>query len=217
MIFGVDCFPANIKARIEGLMGARTLFFTVLFLFSFSACTPDPPDPEESDQSQVETLRAEVQETLSDLTDAMNRHDPDEVFSYYRRGEEFLYLGCTDVLLGWQAFSVRVGNYYRANPDVTFQQEVIRLQVLSPSVAVAASRGSSSEAEALFWTQVLVREDGEWRITYEHESWPGCSPPPVAHPFTMPSDSVGLLPSKLFRSHITDRSFHDRWISLSGN
>jgi hypothetical protein len=192
VIFGLDCSPANNKARIEGLMSARTLFFTVLSLLAVSACGPVS---EESDQSQLDTLRAEVQKTLSDLTEAMNQHDPDAIFRYYRSGEEFLYLGCTDVLLGWRAFSIRVGSYYRANPDVTFQQEVIRIQVLSPSVAVAALRGSSSDAEALFWTQVLVKEDGEWRITYEHESWPGCSPPPVAHPFTVPSDSVGLLPS----------------------
>jgi hypothetical protein len=187
VIFGVGSSHSNTEQRIDKLMGARGVLFTGLFLFATLACAPAS---EELDPDRVQALKLEVQQTLSDLTEAMNRHDPNEVLSYYRSGEEFLYLGCTDVLLGWQAFSVRAGNYYRANPDVVFQQEVIRIQVLSPSVAVAALRGSSSEVEALFWTQVLVKEDGAWGIAYEHESWPGCSPPPVPHPFTTPADTT---------------------------
>jgi hypothetical protein len=69
-----------------------------------------------------------------------------------------------------------------------------RVQVLSPTAAVALQRGSSSRAPALFWTRVLVKEDGRWVITYEHQSWPGCDPPPAPHPYTAPGDSAGLLP-----------------------
>jgi hypothetical protein len=90
--------------------------------------------------------------------------------------------------MGWEAFSSRVGVYYEANPEVEFHQEVLRVQVLSPTVAVAALTGGSSEAEALFWTEVLVREADGWKIAHEHESWPGCSPPSSPHPFTVPGE-----------------------------
>ena len=153
------------------------------------ACSPEP---EPFTQAQKNALAVEVRETLSGLTDAMNSHDPDSVMAYFRQSEEFLYLGCTYFMLGWETFSPRVWSYYIANPTVTFQQEVIRVQVLSPTVAVAALQGASSEAEALFWTEVLVKEDGAWHIAHEHESWPGCSPPSNPHPLTAAEDTTGL-------------------------
>jgi hypothetical protein len=62
------------------------------------------------------------------------------------------------------------------------EQAVLFVQVLSPTVAVATLRGSSTEANALFWTEVLQKsEDGRWLITYEHESWPDCSTPRGPH------------------------------------
>ena len=85
----------------------------------------------------------------------MNSHDSKEVLKHFRESDEFLYLGCTDYLMGWEAFSSRVGFYYEANPEVVFHQELLQVQVLSPTVAVAALTGGSSEAEALFWTEVL--------------------------------------------------------------
>jgi ketosteroid isomerase-like protein len=127
-------------------------------------------------------LMEEIQETLTGLTEAMNAHDPDLVFSFYRQDPSFLYLGCTDILFGWDTFASRVGPYYTMNTDVTFQQEILNIQILSPTVAVAAMRGSSTEAPALFWTEVLQRsEAGRWLITYEHESWPGCTEPRGPH------------------------------------
>ena len=127
-------------------------------------------------------LMEEIQETLTGLTEAMNAHDPDLVFSFYRQDPSFLYLGCTNILFGWDTFATRVGPYYTANTEVTFQQEILNIQILSPTVAVATMRGSSTEDAALFWTEVLQRnEAGRWLITYEHESWPGCSVPRGPH------------------------------------
>ena len=160
----------------------QNVVFPATFLMLLTvACTPGGGG---LDDTRKEALRSEVEETLAGLTEAMNGHDSEEVLEYFRESEEFLYLGCTDFLLGWEAFSRRAGMYYVANPEVVFQQEVVRIQVLSPTVAVAAIRGGSTDAEALFWTEVLVKEDGNWVITHEHESWPGCSPPTAAHPFT---------------------------------
>jgi hypothetical protein len=146
------------------------------------------------DPAREAALREEVRGTLYGLTEAMNSHDPDQIFRYYRGDGEFLYLGCTEIVLSWEAFSDRARTFYRANPEVTFQQEVVRIQVLSPTVAVAASRGGSTDAEDLFWTQVLVRGSEGWRVAYEHESWPGCSPAPAAHPFTTPDSMSGDVP-----------------------
>ena len=136
------------------------------------------------DQAQKDALAVEIRETLIGLTEAMNSHDPEELFKYYRNSEEFLFLGCTDFMLGWSAFSPRVESYYAQKTDVVFNQEVVRIQLLSPTVAAVALRGGSTDSEALFWTEVLVKEGGGWVIAHEHQSWPGCSPPAAAHPFT---------------------------------
>ena len=154
-----------------------------LVLFSLTilagACAPQSSPGTEFDE---ERLTQEVLTTLAGLTEAMNSHDPEMVFGFYRQDPSFLYLGCTDVLYGWSAFATRVGPYYALNRDVTFQQEVLSVQILSPTVAVAAMRGSSTKAPALFWTEVLQRSpDGGWLITYEHESWPGCAVPRGPH------------------------------------
>ena len=152
-------------------------------------------DGESFGQEQAEALEVEVRETLAGLTEAMNQHDPDRVLGYYKESERFLYLGCTYFMLGWETFSPRAWSYHVANPQVVFHQEVVEVQVVGPTVAVAALQGGSSEAEALFWTEVLVKEDGAWKITYEHESWPGCPPPPTPHPFTTGEDMPGMEPS----------------------
>ena len=161
-----------------------------LWLLFAVACSPADAG---LDPAREAVLESEVQEALDGLTDAMNSHDPEQIFRYFRGDQEFLYLGCTDVLLGWEPYARRATIYSRANPDVTFTREVIRIQVLSPTTAVAALQGGSTLAEALFWTEVLVKEGGEWTVTYEHESWPGCSPPTAPHPFTtggsMPGES----------------------------
>lgn len=157
-----------------------------LSILSVCACIPEPAT---LDQAQEEALATEVRETLAGLTEAMNDHDPERVLAFYRQDEEFIYVGCTYFMFGWETFSPRAGSYYIANPEVTFERELTQLQVLSPTVAVAALRGGSTEAESLFWTEVLVKEDGVWKIAHEHESWPGCSPPPTPHPFTTPSDT----------------------------
>lgn len=168
----------------------RTLtFLWLLSSLPLGACTEAGAPAEDLDEA---ALTEEILGTLTDLTEAMNSHDPERVFSFYRKDPSFYYLGCTDVLYGWDAFATRVGPWYRANPDVTFEQEVLTVQILSPTVAVAALRGSSTEAPALFWTEVLQRgQDGRWLITYEHESWPGCSAPRGPHIATKPERTTG--------------------------
>jgi ketosteroid isomerase-like protein len=156
------------------------------------ACTRGPEVQGNFDEA---TLVQEVTETLADLTEAMNSHDPDRIFAFYRQDERFFYLGCTDVLFGWSTFASRVEPYYTSNPDVTFDQEVLSVQILSSTVAVAALRGNSTEASALFWTEVLQKdESGRWLVTYEHESWPGCSVPRGPHMGTEGVEGVAPPP-----------------------
>jgi ketosteroid isomerase-like protein len=154
-------------------------------------CAPPPASLSDADRAAVV---AEVTAALSELTAAMNAHDSEGVIRFYPEDPSFLYLGCTDFITGGATFRRMVAPYYGPGNEVSFEQQIVSVQVLSPTAAVASQRGSSSEAEALFWTQVLVKKDGRWVITYEHESWPDCSPPSAPHPFTAPGDSAGLLP-----------------------
>jgi ketosteroid isomerase-like protein len=164
----------------------RSSLSTLILVAVLSACASEPgPGPAFDEAS----LTQEVMETLAEVTEAMNAHDPDRLFSHYRQAPSFFYLGCTEILYGWDTFSSRVRPYYRRNTDVTFQQEVLSVQILAPTVAVAAMQGSSTRAPALFWTEVLQKgEDGRWLITYEHESWPGCPVPRGPHPGTEEMD-----------------------------
>jgi len=169
------------------------ILLTVVLALLSAACDSGAPPMTQAQRDSTALLVLEVEETISRLTEAMNAHDSEGVLEFYRNSEEFLFLGCTDFILGWDAYSRIVGPYYRRKEDVTFQQEVVRTQILSPTVAVVAVRGSSSAAEALFWTEVLVREeDGRWLIAYEHESWPDCSSPSAPHPFTSGGPDMGL-------------------------
>jgi ketosteroid isomerase-like protein len=164
--------------------------FLPLVLFA-AACAPAPASLSDADRAAV---TAEVTAALTELTAAMNVHDSEAVVAFYLEDPSFLYLGCTDFVTGGATFRRMVAPYYGPGSAVTFEQQIVSVQVLSPTAAVVSQRGGSSEADALFWTQVLVKKDGRWLITYEHESWPGCKAPSAPHPFTAPGDSAGLLP-----------------------
>jgi uncharacterized protein (TIGR02246 family) len=161
-----------------------------LLLFA-AACAPASTPFTDADR---EAVAKEVTAVLADLTDAMNSHDGERVAAFYTDNPDFLYLGCTDFITGGATFRRMLAPYYGPGSDVTFEQQIVSIQVLSPTAAAVSQRGSSTKVEALFWTQILVKTDGRWAITYEHESWPGCDPPTSPHPYTVPSDSAGLLP-----------------------
>lgn len=166
----------------------------VLFSLVVSAlgCHTDSSD---FGPARRDALAVEVREAVEGLTDAMNGHDPQQIFAYFRQEAEFLYVGCTDLLPGWNVFSQRVGPYYENNPEVTFEREILQIQVLSPTVAVVSLRTRSTENQDLFATDVLVKEGGAWKVAHEHESWPGCKAPTEAHPFTSSSQGMGMVPA----------------------
>jgi len=169
-------------------MDSRTLVIVTLAGLS-AACSSQPVSRPEFDEA---ALAEEVLETLDGLTQAMSSGDPDRVFGFYRQDERFFYMGCTSSMAGWSTFAPRVASYYRTSRELTFQREVLSAQILSATTAVVAMRGSSTEAEALFWTEVLQKgEDGRWLVTYEHESWPGCSVPSGPHIGTEGGEDVG--------------------------
>lgn len=146
-----------------------------------SGCAP-ATEPGSLTREEEANLMEEVAQTIGDYTEALNSHDPDSILSFYRQDPSFLYLGCTDILSGWGTFESRVRPYYTANTDVTFQQDILNLQILSPTAATVALRGGSSEAPNLFWTMALQKGvGGRWLITQEHESWPGCPVPRGPH------------------------------------
>jgi len=158
--------------------------------FLFGACRPAPSFTE----AERRAVTSEVTATLNELTEAINDHEPERVAAFYTDAPEFLFLGCTSAVTGGARFKQVVVPTYGPGRGATFEQRVVAVEALSPAAAVALQRGSSTKAPALFWTRVLVRQDGRWVITYEHQSWPDCDPPPAPHPQTTPSDSARLLP-----------------------
>lgn len=162
-----------------------------LLVIPVTACAPGASS---LDDAGRKAIADEVTAVMADMTEAMNAHDPERVVAFYTDAAEFLFLGCTQFISGGATFKAMVGPTYGPRRGATFTQRVASVRVLSPTAAVVTQVGGSDRAPALFWTKVLVKEEGRWIITYEHQSWPGCEAPPEPHPATTASDSIGLQP-----------------------
>ncbi|MFQ6047158.1 MAG: YybH family protein [Gemmatimonadales bacterium] len=144
------------------------------------------PQSEEVTEGQRTAIASAVNQRVAELFEAMNSHDVERVMSFYLKRVDFAYVGVSDVRVGWEPFSRVAALWYRTHPEVPFEHEVVHTQVLSPTVAVAVVRGSSTETELLVWTQVFVKDEGgEWVIAHEHEAWHETSEPPRPHPMAV--------------------------------
>ena len=141
-----------------------------------------PPSAALSDE-QRQTLVTEVVETIDGLFAAMNAHDPDAVLEHYLDSETFTYVGVSSAIPTYDLLERNLRLWYARYPEALFEYEILEVRVLNPTTGYAVVRGSSTESDALMWTQVLVREaDGRWVIALEHESWPGAGLPAPKHP-----------------------------------
>jgi uncharacterized protein (TIGR02246 family) len=123
-----------------------------------------------------------VMAAVDSLYVAMNEHDADRVLDHYLQSNQFLYVGVSESIQGWQTYATLMRPWYQGHPDVTFQYQVLHVQVLAPDVATLTARGGSTEAPYLMWTRTLVLQGGRWLIALEHESWPGAEEPKGGHP-----------------------------------
>jgi len=157
----------------------RPLAISLLLALVSAACTASPIA-----EADREAVVQEVRTAVEGLTDAMNAQDAERVLSFYDLGPDFVYLSCTEFFFG-SRFRAVADLYYRPSRGVTFEQELVQVDVLSHDAAVATIRGSSSRAAHLFWTQVWVRNaENGWSITHVHQSWPDCAEPRTPHPGT---------------------------------
>lgn len=145
--------------------------------------------------SQKQAVDREVREVSAALVDALNAHDADAILGFYSLDDDFTYVGCTGFTFQASVFESLLRGYHRAHPDAETAMSVQRLRVLTPETAVVSLQGPSGDLEALFTTRVLQKNaQGEWKVVYEHESWPDCSEPVRPHPGSAPGDSVPLAP-----------------------
>jgi len=160
-------------------MNHRAVTLAALLL---AACAPR--SSELNDQTRAATVK-EIRQAVDDLFDAMNAHDAERVLRRYQESDDFAYVGVNDVEVGWETFQQRTRQWYQQHPEDTFEHTLLHVHVLSPTVAVAIVRGSSSDAPQLAWTEVFVRDGRRWKIAHEHEAWPGATPIGTApHPGT---------------------------------
>ncbi len=136
------------------------------------------------DDARRAAITEEVVATVDDLFAAMNAHDADRVLDHYLKSDELLYVGVGDTMQGWDMFATLTRPWYANHADVTFEHEILHVQVLSPEVATVTARGSSTESPFLMWSRTLVLRDGRWLVALEHESWPGAEPPAAQHPMS---------------------------------
>jgi len=147
---------------------------------ALGACQPG----RDIDETRAVQIRQAVGTTVDDLYAAMNEHDPDRVLDHYLKTDDFLFAGVSDPIQGWERFSGMTRPWYAMHPDVTFEHELLHIQVLAPDVATVTTRGSSTESPHLLTTRTLVLRDGQWLIALEHESWPGAAAPTPGHPMS---------------------------------
>jgi len=145
---------------------------------AIGACQPT----QELTDAQRTTITADVIATVDDLYAAMNEHDADRVLDHYLQSGELLYVGVSESIQGWAAYSTLTRPWYQSHADVTFKHQILHVQVLAPNVATVTARGSSTDAPYLMWTRTLVLRDGRWLVALEHESWPGANEPTGEHP-----------------------------------
>jgi len=103
------------------------------------------------------------------------------VLAFYVLDDGFTYVPCTDLVSGGRLFAGLTRSLHASYRDAVYALEVLGVRVLGPDAAVVSLQGTM--LTPLYMTVVLRREDdGQWRIVWEHESWPGCPDPTPAHP-----------------------------------
>ncbi|MHB1194029.1 MAG: Cif family virulence factor [Longimicrobiales bacterium] len=171
-----------------------------LLLVLATACSPAPTPSTDARGNGMEAgpagaVASEVRAASIALVEAMNAHVPDSILAFYDLGEDFTYVGCTNFAFAGETFADIVLGYHLANPETRYDMAIQSVRVLGPDAAVVSLRGTSSPDLAIFTTRVMNRdEDGRWRVTWEHESWPGCPAPMAMHPGTRADDSAAVAP-----------------------
>lgn len=148
-------------------------------LLALVACEPADPPPS---QTPLSDQQNEIRATVDAFVDALNSHDPDAIMEFYAPEVDLVRLGCTNVVIGRETIGARIAAYHRRRTDVTFSMEVMFVKRLTPVSAIATVRGGTSNTTGLHWSLGLVRQpEGDWRIAYEHQSWPDCPPGSAFH------------------------------------
>jgi uncharacterized protein (TIGR02246 family) len=156
-----------------------------------AACQPRGAT-EVTDARRTE-ITTQVTQVIDSLFTAMNEGDVDAITSHYRKSDDLMQVTVAQTLTGWDNFATVTKQFSTQHPDVKFEHRIVQTQVLAPNVAAVTVAGRATTSEFLMWTDVLVRENGRWVITLEHESWPGARAP-VAHPAMEPAPGSEVPP-----------------------
>lgn len=158
------------------------------FLFVATSCSPAPTSLTQGERAAVE---AEARATGEALLEALNAHEVDRILAFYDRGDDFTYVACTRVMKGGAGLDPVLRALHHATRDDVYEMDITRVRVVDRNAAVLLFEGTFSGP--LFVSRLVEKgADGAWRITYEHESWPGCEGPDTPHPGTAPGDTVGM-------------------------
>jgi len=151
-----------------------SMLVTLAFATVSAACQPgaefDPEDPE---------IIAAIDAVFEEVMDGARNVDADRVLAQAETNGELTFI-TGDVMLGGldyirEKFQYSYSHFERQ--DLTVIEKHVRL--LSPDVAIvfAVSEGTytdkagwTSEPVGMGHTLVLVRQNGEWRLSHEHQS-----------------------------------------------
>jgi len=157
-----------------------------LLVLLSAACAPAQAPFTDAD---ADAAAEEVRAASLALVDALNTHQADSILAFYSLDEDFTYVACTTYYVGGEGFESFVKSFHGLYPDTKYTLEVGSVRVLGPSHAVVVLEGSL--AGPLWVTRVLRRDvRGRWLVTWEHESWPGCSDLGAPHPGSTEADSA---------------------------
>jgi len=161
---------------------------TTLLLVLAAGCSPATTSLPQGERATVEAAARAMGEAL---LEALNAHEVDRILAFYDRGDDFTYVACTRVMRGGAGLDPVLRALHHATRDDAYEMDIARVRVVDRTAAVLLFEGTFTGP--LFVSRLVEKgADGAWRITYEHESWPGCEGPDTPHPGTAPGDTVGM-------------------------
>ena len=172
-------FPISETAPRRSTMRTMSLMSVLAVAVAAAACRTAGTG--EITDAQRTEITGQVAQVIDSLFAAMNEGNVEAITSHYRKSGDLMQVSVTETLTGWEGFATVTSQFYTQHPDVKFEHRIVQTQVLAPNVAAVTIAGSATTSEFLMWTDVLIRENGRWVITLDHESWPGARAP-VTHP-----------------------------------
>lgn len=175
-----------LSSRIAALSFAGVLLCGAVMWVSRAQARSDsaPADTATPAQTVRDSARASIEKTvlarMADIQKAAEALDPDKVFSFVLENDKGALAQNGKLLLTRKEALENTRQGFQRIEKVAYHFDQQHVTVLSPTVALVTSEGSSSMtlddgrtlSTRFVQSVVLVLKDGEWKVLHSHRSFP---------------------------------------------